>query len=54
MNSKAPAPEVAFSHIGLFVHDLDAMVDFYHRVLGFTITDRASSRPRRAGSGSSS
>ena len=40
MNSNAPVPEVAFSHVGLFVHDLDVMVDFYHRVLGFTITDR--------------
>ena len=40
MNAKTPVPEVAFSHVGLFVHDLAAMVDFYHRVLGFTITDR--------------
>ena len=40
MNRNGPAPEVAFSHVGLFVHDLDVMVDFYHRVLGFTITDR--------------
>lgn len=29
-----------FSHVGLFVTDLDKMADFYHRVLGFPITDR--------------
>jgi catechol-2,3-dioxygenase len=33
-------PEVAFSHFGLYVHDLAAMADFYSRVLGFTVTDR--------------
>ena len=40
MNTETPVPEVAFSHVGLFVHDLAPMVDFYHRVLGFTVTDR--------------
>ena len=40
MNPETPVPEVAFSHVGLFVHDLAVMVDFYHRVLGFTVTDR--------------
>jgi catechol 2,3-dioxygenase len=29
-----------FSHVGLFVIDLEKMADFYHRVLGFPITDR--------------
>jgi catechol-2,3-dioxygenase len=29
-----------FSHVGLFVMDIDRMADFYHRVLGFPITDR--------------
>jgi catechol 2,3-dioxygenase len=29
-----------FSHVGFFVRDLPKMVDFYTRVLGFTITDR--------------
>ena len=29
-----------FSHMGLFVTDLDRMADFYHRILGFPITDR--------------
>lgn len=29
-----------FSHMGLFVIDIEKMADFYHRVLGFPITDR--------------
>ncbi len=29
-----------FSHVGLFVMDMPRMVDFYSRVLGFTVTDR--------------
>ena len=33
-------PRLAFSHIGFAVRDLDAMADFYSRVLGFVITDR--------------
>lgn len=28
-----------FSHVGIYVTDLPKMVDFYHRVLGFPITD---------------
>ncbi len=31
---------VRFSHFGLFVNDLKAMVDFYGRVLGLVVTDR--------------
>jgi catechol 2,3-dioxygenase-like lactoylglutathione lyase family enzyme len=31
---------LTLSHVGLFVHDLDRMEDFYTRVLGFTVTDR--------------
>ncbi|HLS98331.1 MAG: VOC family protein [Porticoccaceae bacterium] len=31
---------LAFSHVGFFVADMDRVVDFYHRVLGFFITDR--------------
>lgn len=31
---------LAFSHVGFFVTDMDRVVDFYHRVLGFFITDR--------------
>jgi len=34
-------PKLSFSHMGLFVTDLLKMVDFYTRVLGFVISDRA-------------
>lgn len=33
-------PELAFSHVGLYAHDLAVMEDFYTRLLGFTVTDR--------------
>jgi len=33
-------PEVAFSHLGLYAHDVARQEDFYGRVLGFTVTDR--------------
>jgi catechol 2,3-dioxygenase-like lactoylglutathione lyase family enzyme len=33
-------PGLALSHVGLWVHDLDRMEDFYTRVLEFTVTDR--------------
>lgn len=33
-------PGLRFSHVGLSVHDLAAMEDFYTRVLGFYVTDR--------------
>jgi catechol-2,3-dioxygenase len=36
------------SHLGLFVHDMSTMEDFYTRVLDFTVTDRgqlATSEP---------
>jgi catechol 2,3-dioxygenase len=32
------------SHIGLYVHDLPKMEEFYTRVLGFTVTDRGKVR----------
>lgn len=32
-------PNIMFSHFGLATSDLPRMVDFYTRVLGFTITD---------------
>lgn len=35
---------LAFSHVGIHVHDLDRMVDFYTRVMGFTVTDRGMLR----------
>jgi catechol 2,3-dioxygenase len=34
------ADALRFSHLGLFVIDLAGMVDFYCRVLGFTVTDQ--------------
>ena len=37
---KPPVPELAFSHIGFLVTNLDKMVDFYQRLLGLSITDR--------------
>jgi catechol 2,3-dioxygenase-like lactoylglutathione lyase family enzyme len=35
------APRMAFAHMGIYVADMAAMADFYTRVLGFCITDRA-------------
>jgi len=35
------APKMAFAHMGIYVVDLARMVDFYTRVLGFCVTDRA-------------
>lgn len=34
-----PVP-LRFSHVGLYVRDLPTMLDFYTRVLGFTLTER--------------
>ena len=33
-------PRVAFSHVGIHVHDLARMEDFYTRLLGLVVTDR--------------
>jgi catechol-2,3-dioxygenase len=33
---------IAFSHIGIYVTDLDKMVDFYTRFLGFVVSDRGT------------
>jgi len=33
-------PKLSFSHVGVFVHDLAKMVDFYTRVLGLVVSDR--------------
>lgn len=38
--------KLSFSHIGIFVHDMNRMEDFYTRVLGFTVTDRGVARGR--------
>ena len=37
-------PQMAFSHIGLYVTDMASMVSFYTEVLGFSVTDRARIR----------
>lgn len=34
------APNLMFSHFGMATSNLEAMEDFYTRVLGFTVTDR--------------
>lgn len=36
----APVPRAAFSHVGIHVHDLPGMVDFYTRFMGLIVTDR--------------
>ena len=35
------APKMAFAHMGIYVVGMARMVDFYTRVLGFCVTDRA-------------
>ena len=35
-----PPPTLSFSHFGFFVRDLERMVGFYTRLLGFTVSDR--------------
>jgi catechol 2,3-dioxygenase len=40
MRMSAKVPDLSFSHVGLYVHELPMMEDFYTRVLGFTVTDR--------------
>jgi catechol-2,3-dioxygenase len=39
-------PPASFSHLGIFVFDLEVMTDFYTRVLGFAETDRGMARGR--------
>jgi len=36
----ADTPRVRFSHIGIHVHDIEVMVDFYTKLLGLEVTDR--------------
>jgi catechol 2,3-dioxygenase-like lactoylglutathione lyase family enzyme len=38
--SPGTIPNIAFSHMGIYVQDIELMEDFYCRVLGFTVTDR--------------
>jgi catechol 2,3-dioxygenase-like lactoylglutathione lyase family enzyme len=40
MDHQAAVPNIVFSHMGIYVHDIAVMEDFYRRVLGFTVTDR--------------
>jgi catechol-2,3-dioxygenase len=35
-------PQLAFSHMGVYVTDLPRMEDFYTRMLGFSVTDRGN------------
>ena len=35
-----PPERLSFSHVGIYVHDLEKMADFYKRVFGFVETDR--------------
>lgn len=35
-------PPLAFSHFGIFVHDLAKMQGFYEEVLGFAVTDQGA------------
>ncbi|CAM3950410.1 VOC family protein [Roseateles saccharophilus] len=37
-------PKMALAHFGIYVVDMAVMADFYTRVLGFSITDRAEIR----------
>ncbi len=39
---------LAFTHVGIYVTDMNRMVDFYTRVVGFAIADRG---PRLSGGG---
>jgi catechol 2,3-dioxygenase-like lactoylglutathione lyase family enzyme len=39
MENKSP-PSLAFSHFGIYVHDMAPMQEFYTRMLGFFVTDR--------------
>src|SRR5690349_21153735 len=38
------AKVTGLGHVGLYVHDLPRMVDFYSNVLGMTVTDRGGDR----------
>jgi catechol 2,3-dioxygenase-like lactoylglutathione lyase family enzyme len=33
---------ISFSHVGIYVTDIDKMVDFYTRFLGFVVSDRGA------------
>ena len=33
-------PNVTLRHVGMYVTDIEAIIDFYTGVLGFTVSDR--------------
>ena len=39
MVSSAPPKSLSFSHVGIYVHDIEMMRDFYKRMFGFVETD---------------
>lgn len=41
-NAMPSTPKPKLGHVGIFVRDLDKMVDFYTRVMGLTISDRGA------------
>ena len=43
-DNSAKHVKLSFSHLGIVVHDLAMMEDFYTRVLGFTVSDRGVAR----------
>lgn len=40
----AKLPNVTLRHVGVYVTDIDRMVDFYEGILGFTVADRGPFR----------
>lgn len=36
----ARAPRISFSHLGIYVHDIERMMAFYTEFMGFFVTDR--------------
>lgn len=46
MNDKAP--DWSFSHVGIFVKDLDAMAGFYQTIFGMVVTDGGEVRGNQA------
>lgn len=43
----ATPPPARLTHVGLYVTDMDRMVDFYHRLLGLVVTDKGEFLGRR-------
>jgi catechol 2,3-dioxygenase-like lactoylglutathione lyase family enzyme len=37
---RQPRPEAQITHVGIYVRDMDRMIEFYTRVLGLILTDR--------------